>query len=130
MGYTLPVRELLKGKANVHRIPENGSSTDTGVRKLKDWLGEGKWDVIHFNWGLHDLKHWKDGKLDPKSLAKLIAEYHKRHHAIYGYDMPGHAVEVVNLRLVVTVERKAPTHEKHKAARTTVADAVIEKRKV
>ena len=72
----------------------------------------------------------KDGKLDPKSLAKLIAEYHKRHHAIYGYDMPGHAVEVVNLRLVVTVERKAPTHEKHKAARTTVADAVIEKRKV
>jgi acyl-CoA thioesterase-1 len=24
-----------------------------------------KWDVIHFNWGLHDLKHWKDGKLDP-----------------------------------------------------------------
>lgn len=72
----------------------------------------------------------KDGKLDAKSLAKLIAEYHRRHKAIYGYDMPGHPVEVVNLRQVVTVERKAPTHEKHHAARTTVADAVIEKRKV
>src|SRR5260221_7460827 len=55
MGYTLPVRELLQGKANVHRIPENGSSTPVGVAKLKAWLGDGKWDVIHFNWGLHDL---------------------------------------------------------------------------
>ena len=64
MGYTLPVREMLKGKANVHRIPTNGSSSDVGLAKLQTWLGEGKWDVIHFNWGLHDLKHWKDGKLD------------------------------------------------------------------
>jgi hypothetical protein len=64
MGYTLRVRELLKGVANVHRIPENGGSTRDGLQKLDRWLGAGKWDVIHFNWGLHDLKHWKDGKLD------------------------------------------------------------------
>ena len=44
--------------------------------------------------------------------------------------MPAQPVEVVNLRLVVTVERRAPTHEKHQAARTTVKDAVLEKRKV
>src|SRR4051812_6297550 len=72
----------------------------------------------------------KNGKLDASSLKRLIAEYHRRHKAIYGYDMPAQAVEVVNLRLVVTVERKAPTHEKHKAARTMVTDAVLEKRKV
>jgi len=65
MGYTLRVRELLKGVANVHRIPENGGSTRDGLAKINRWLGDGKWDVIHFNWGLHDLKHWKDGKLDP-----------------------------------------------------------------
>ena len=64
MGYTLPVRTMLAGKANVHRIPENGGSTRDGLLKLKRWLGDGKWDAIHFNWGLHDLKHWKDGKLD------------------------------------------------------------------
>jgi N-methylhydantoinase A len=72
----------------------------------------------------------KNGKLDVKSLKRLIAEYHRRHHSIYGYDMPAQAVEVVNLRLVVTVERRAPTHEKHKAARTTVKQAVLETRKV
>ena len=64
MDYTLPVRELLKGKANLHRVPTNGGSTNDGITKIDSWLGTGKWDVIHFNWGLHDLKHFKDGKMD------------------------------------------------------------------
>ncbi|HEX5790282.1 MAG TPA: SGNH/GDSL hydrolase family protein, partial [Luteolibacter sp.] len=55
IGYTVPVRKLLKGKANVHRIPGNGQTSDFGVTNLPKWLGEGKWDVIHFNWGLWDL---------------------------------------------------------------------------
>jgi GDSL-like lipase/acylhydrolase family protein len=61
IGYTLPVRKLLEGKANLHRIPENGATTAYGLTKLEKWLGDGKWDVIHFNWGLHDLK-LVDGK--------------------------------------------------------------------
>lgn len=62
IGYTAPVRELLKGKANVHRIPVNGGPTTNGLAHLDEWLGGGKWDVIHFNWGLHDLKIMGDGK--------------------------------------------------------------------
>ena len=57
IGYTLPVRELLKGKANVHRIPQNGGATEVGLEKMKSWLGDGTWDVIHFNFGLHDAKY-------------------------------------------------------------------------
>lgn len=57
MGYTLPVRELLDGKANVHRPPANCGPTTSGLQNIDKWLGEGKWDVIHFNWGLHDLKY-------------------------------------------------------------------------
>jgi acyl-CoA thioesterase-1 len=56
MGYTLDVRKRLEGQANVHRIPANGGPTPNGVANLKPWLGDKKWDVIHFNWGLHDLK--------------------------------------------------------------------------
>ena len=26
------------------------------------WLGDGDWDVIHFNWGLHDIKYMDDGE--------------------------------------------------------------------
>lgn len=57
IGYTVPVRILLKGKANVHRPPTNCGATTTGLKELDAWLGDGKWDVIHFNWGLHDLKY-------------------------------------------------------------------------
>jgi acetyl esterase/lipase len=55
IGYTLPVRKLLAGKVNVHRVPTNARHTGIGLEKINEWLGEGKWDVIHFNWGLHDL---------------------------------------------------------------------------
>jgi len=64
IGYTPTVRDRLKGKANVHRIPTNGGDTNRGVVSIDAWLGEGKWDVIHFNWGLHDIKRLKDGELD------------------------------------------------------------------
>jgi lysophospholipase L1-like esterase len=61
IGYTLPTRALLQGKANVHRIPVNGGPTTDGLANLDAWLGTGKWQVIHFNWGLHDLKFMGDG---------------------------------------------------------------------
>ena len=57
IGYTLPLRAALKGVANVHRPPENCQHTWRGLEAIDDWLGEGKWDLIHFNWGLHDLKY-------------------------------------------------------------------------
>lgn len=56
IGYTVPVREMLRGKANVHRPLTNCGPTTKGVAEIEQWLGDGKWDVIHFNWGLHDLK--------------------------------------------------------------------------
>ncbi len=57
IGYTVAVRELLHDKANVHRPPANCGNTAQGLAHLDQWLGEGKWDVIHFNFGLHDLKY-------------------------------------------------------------------------
>lgn len=57
IGYTVLVQKALAGKANVHRAPTNCGPTIRGLEQLDRWLGEGKWDVIHFNWGLHDLKY-------------------------------------------------------------------------
>src|SRR5215470_12616323 len=42
IGYTEPVRTELAGKANVHRIPANGSSTAVGLKNVESWLGTGK----------------------------------------------------------------------------------------
>jgi lysophospholipase L1-like esterase len=60
IGYGLPVRNLLAGKANVHRIPGNAGPSSNGVFQIDSWLGKEKWDVIHFNFGLHDLKRLAD----------------------------------------------------------------------
>lgn len=53
-GYTQAVRAALEGKMNVHRAPENCGPTANGLKKIEVWLGDGKWDVIHFNFGIHD----------------------------------------------------------------------------
>lgn len=53
-GYTLAARNYLAGKANVHRAPENCGGVSRGMSKIEVWLGDGKWDVIHFNFGIHD----------------------------------------------------------------------------
>lgn len=61
MGYTVPVRKKLEGKANVHRPRANCGPTTAGLEHIDEWLETGgaekKWDLIHFNWGLHDLKY-------------------------------------------------------------------------
>ena len=80
MGYTPEVQKLLAGKANVHRIPTNGGPTTKGLENLKAWLGDSKWDVIHFNWGLHDLKFGTDGKkmVSPEDYEKNLRELVKQ----------------------------------------------------
>lgn len=72
MGYTLPLRRLLAGKANVHRPPTNCSSTGNGLNHLNSWLGKQKWDVIHFNFGLHDAK------LPPEGIRHAPPEVYER----------------------------------------------------
>ena len=61
IAYTMVVRKELAGKANVHRVLGNGGSTKTalGSYGLERWLagGNAKWDVIHFNHGLHDASY-------------------------------------------------------------------------
>ena len=60
LGYALEVRKLLAGRANVQHPDVNCWSTEFGLAHLKQWLGEKHWDVIYFNFGLHDLKYLDD----------------------------------------------------------------------
>lgn len=63
IGYFPFVKKMMKGKANITRpFKENGNSencqgTTNGIKNIDRWLGDTKWDVIHFNFGLHDIKH-------------------------------------------------------------------------
>lgn len=55
IGYTVPVRKLLRDKANVHRVLDNTRYASYGLKNLDKWLKGKPWDVIHFNWGLWDI---------------------------------------------------------------------------
>ena len=84
IGYTLPVRQLLAGKANVHRIPVNAAATVDTLVRFDEWVGTEKWDVIHFNWGLHDLRLMADGRHNvslsdyEKNLRELVVRLRAR----------------------------------------------------
>lgn len=83
MGYTLPTRAALAGIANVHRPPVNCGATPAGLKGIDAWLGADGWDVIHFNWGLHDLRYLPTGEqLSPpadyeRNLQRLVARLMK-----------------------------------------------------
>ena len=64
IGYTPLVRKLMPETFIVRpmktaRVNENCQGTNNGIKNIDKWLaiGGGNWDVIHFNFGLHDLKH-------------------------------------------------------------------------
>jgi pimeloyl-ACP methyl ester carboxylesterase len=96
MGYTPEVRKSLAGKANVWRVPVNGGPTTNGMKYLEHWLAERTWQVIHFNWGLHDLKH-VDGTSD--TLLKVDAPGSHRQVALADYESN---LTKLCLRLVAT----------------------------
>lgn len=63
IGYTVAVRKRLEGIANVYRPLTNCGPTTRGLAYLDSWVerpeawsNDHRWDVIHFNFGLHDLK--------------------------------------------------------------------------
>lgn len=55
IGYTPGVCRLLQGFKKVCRPDANCGDTESGLRNIEAWLGGRRWELIHFNWGLHDL---------------------------------------------------------------------------
>ncbi len=113
IGYTPYVQKMLANEMVVIRPtkngkPENCSGTTSGMANLDRWLQleGGKWDVIHFNWGLHDLKHVKAG--DAKSAASDLAT-----------DPPQATVEVYEKHLREIVAKLKATGAKLVFAATT-----------
>ncbi|MCX6239238.1 MAG: SGNH/GDSL hydrolase family protein [Bacteroidia bacterium] len=79
IGYTPFVQKALAPDINLEHNDGNGGSTVRGVDSIENWVGNKQWDVILFNFGLHDLVH-KDSlnKYDVNSkVAVTLDEYRK-----------------------------------------------------
>lgn len=74
-GYEKHVRQLLEGRAEVVKNESNAEYTGKGLKHIDEWIGDGTWDVIHFNWGLWDMYGWRypDTAVHPAAIAGTIA---------------------------------------------------------
>lgn len=88
--YTPRVREVLAGKANVYRFYGNGNHSGRFIpamtkmhTAMRDKNVEGhwdfKWDAIHLNVGIHDLKYVRKKQMNPPS------QYEKNLRAIFEF---------------------------------------------
>ncbi len=83
MGYHPTVVADLDGKAIVVRPEENCEGTTKGVDQIKEWLEleGGDFDIVHFNFGLHDLKRVKENGQasdDPSDPSQADLETYER----------------------------------------------------
>ena len=85
IGYTPFIKTALSPNVEVAHNPVNGGSTLRGMESMDKWLDNRDWDVILFNFGLHDMVH-KDssGKYDVVNgtIAVPLKEYRKNLEAI------------------------------------------------
>jgi len=83
IGYTPIVKKELENKAIVTRHKGNAGPTIRAMKNIDQWLGDTKWDVIHFNWGLWDMYGWEYDKDDRSPemykmrLEKLVSRLKK-----------------------------------------------------
>ncbi len=79
LGYTKAVAKQLDGVAIVLRPAENCQHTGHGLARIKTWLGDGKWDVIHFNWGIWDTHMISSTGVLISNETKFEGKMHIRH---------------------------------------------------
>lgn len=79
IGYTPFVQKALAPGVNVEHNPGNGGSTVRGVENVEKWIGDREWDMIFFNFGLHDMVY-KDStnKYDVNGKVTLTLDQYKK----------------------------------------------------
>ncbi len=85
IGYTPQVAQAFAGKANIIHNPGNSQGTTHTKARLDKWLKMQKWDVIHFNLGLHDLKRMQ--KADPRKNSNNPNDPYQADLATYTTNM-------------------------------------------
>jgi N-methylhydantoinase A len=139
----------VRGDFSLTRIlPVEAGSLPVLNAALQELLGQGeKWLLLEGQSGGPVVHEWtaemryagQNGELSiglpgdvvaAGDLKEMAASFDGRHKALYGYDIAGHPVEIVTLRLVTRVTRTAPPVERAELAGTRIEDALLERRDV
>ena len=85
IGYTPIVEKAMAPGVAIFHNPGNGGSTVRGLDSITTWTDKREWDVILFNFGLHDMVYKdKDNKYDVEhgQVSVPLADYRKNLEAI------------------------------------------------
>ena len=118
MGYMPFVKQKLEKRANVfrpmrtHQNGENCEGTDKGIQAVDRWLeiDGGEWDLIHFNFGLHDLKRvnaqGKNSNNPQDAYQSSPEEYRTQLHEII------RKLKATNAKLILATTTPVPGGDK------------------
>lgn len=120
MGYTPTVRKELRETADVYRIFRNGESSNEFIANMEkmrktmfqpnfNYGWDFKWDLIHFNVGLHDLKYLEGERLDKVNGKQVssISQYKKNLNEIFTYLI----INYPDARLIFATTTPVPENE-------------------
>lgn len=110
IGYFPYVKKALSAEAEIEHNPGNAQHTGTGLQMLDQWLGNQKWDLIHFTWGLWDLCYRNEQSTEQGNRDKVNGKI-------------TYSVEQYAINLDSLVQRLKATGAKLIFATTTVVPA-------
>jgi lysophospholipase L1-like esterase len=129
IGYTPFVEKALAPGILVSHNPGNGGSTIRGVDSLEVWLNHQEWDMIVFNFGLHDLVYKDEQKKYDVVNGKIsvsLEEYRKNLEIIVA-KLKETTAKLLFVTTTVVPENSAGRKVEDPAKYNEVAKAVMKK---
>ena len=108
IGYTPFVQKALSPGVNVEHNPGNGGSTIRGMENIENWIGNKEWDVILFNFGLHDMVH-KDSlnKYDLNFKVSVTLDDYRKNLEVIVTKLKGTKAKVFFITTTIVPENAA-----------------------
>ena len=126
IGYTPFIQKALAPDINVEHNPGNGGSTVRGVENIEKWIGDKEWDVILFNFGLHDLVH-KDSlnNYDVNGKVSVTLEEYRKNLNLITAKLKETTATLIFVNTTVVPENSAGRKTEDPAKYNAVASEVM-----
>lgn len=131
IGYTPFVKKNLQEKAIVMHNTGNAKFTKNGIENLDSWLGDTKWDIIQFNWGLWDLCYrYPENSMDRNKIKGKVTTTKENYKA--NIEALVKRLEQTHAKLIFVTTSYVPEHEpgrflKDASAYNAIAKQIMQK---
>jgi len=129
IGYTPFVEKALAPDILVTHNPGNGGSTIRGLDSLELWLNNKKWDLITFNFGLHDMVYKDEQNKYDVVNGKITVplELYRNNLELIVTRLKGKTTNLVFINTTVVPENSAGRKPEDPAKYNQVAMEVMKK---